>query len=163
MTSLSILDIEELSEGCDVEAKKASGRDGQGELPRSFFESYAAMANTYGGAIFLGIEEKTTGKFAAIGIGDPHRVLKSLWDGLNNRQQVSTNLLSDSMVEVIEVQSKSVIRIQVPRARRSQRPVYIGQNPFTGTYRRNYEGDYRCDEETVKRMMAEQVEEIRDA
>ena len=163
MTSLSVVDIEELSEGCDIEAKKAAGRDGQGELPKSFFESYAAMANTYGGVIFLGIEEKTTGKFTAIGIGDPHRVLKSLWDGLNNRQQVSVNLLSDSMVEVIEVQSKPVIRIQVPRARRSQRPVYIGQNPLTGTYRRNYEGDYRCDEETVKRMMAEQVEEIRDA
>lgn len=139
MTSLSILDIEELSEGCDVEAKKAAGRDGQGELPKSFFESYAAMANTYGGVIFLGIEEKPKGKFTATGIGDSPRVLKSLWDGLNNRQQVSVNLLNDQMVEVIEVQSQSVIRIQVPRARRSQRPVYIGQNPLKGTYRRNYE------------------------
>ena len=64
------------------------------------------------------------------------------------------------MVEVIEVQSKSVIRIQVPRARRLQRPVYTGQNPLTGTYRRNYEGYYRCDEETVKRMIAEQVDSV---
>ncbi|WNN91435.1 ATP-binding protein [Gloeocapsopsis dulcis] len=67
------------------------------------------------------------------------------------------------MVEVINIQSKQVIRVQVPRARRTQRPVYIKQNPLTGTYRRNYEGDYLCDEETVRRMLAEQVEDVRDA
>ena len=163
MTTLSILDIEELAEGCDIEAKKAAGRDGQGELPKSFFESYAAMANTYGGVIFLGIEEEPKGKFVATGIGDPPHVLKSLWDGLNNPQQISVNLLNDRMVDVIEVQSKQVIRIEVPRASRAQRPVYKGQNPLKGTYRRNYEGDYLCDEETVKRMMAEQVEDARDS
>ncbi|MEH2118933.1 RNA-binding domain-containing protein [Nostoc sp.] len=163
MASLSILDIEELAEGCDVEAKRASGRDGQGELPKSFFESYSAMANTYGGVIFLGIEEKPKGKFSLTGIAVPDRVLKTLWDGLNNRQQISINLLTDKMVEVIAVQDKQVIRIAVPRAKRSQRPVYVGQNPLTGSYRRNYEGDYLCDEETVKRMLAEQVEEVRDA
>jgi ATP-dependent DNA helicase RecG len=163
VTSLSILDIEDLAEGCDIEAKKAAGRDGQGELPKSFFESYAAMANTYGGVIFLGIDEKSKGKFVATGIGDPPHVLKSLWDGLNNPQQISVNLLNDRMVDVIEVQSKQVIRIQVPRASRAQRPVYKGQNPLKGTYRRNYEGDYLCDEETVRRMMAEQVENVRDS
>ena len=163
MTNLSIIDIEELAEGCDVEAKKASGRDGKGELPKSFFESYSAMANTYGGDIFLGIEEKPKGKFNIIGIAVPDRILKTLWDGLNNRQQISINLLTDKMVQVIEVQGKQVIRITVPRAKRPQRPVYVGQNPLTGTYRRNYEGDYLCDQETVKRMLAEQVEEVRDA
>ena len=34
---------------------------------------------------------------------------------------------------------------------------------MTGTFRRNYEGDYRCPRETVNRMMAEQVEDARDA
>jgi predicted HTH transcriptional regulator len=163
MASLSILDIEELSEGCDVEAKHSLGRDGQGELPKSFFESYSAMANTYGGVILLGIEEKPKGKFSVTGIPTTERVLKALWDGLNNRQRISINLLTDKMVEVIEIQGKQVIRVEVPRARRSQRPVYVGQNPLTGTYRRNYEGDYLCDQETVKRMLAEQVEEVRDA
>ncbi|RUT09725.1 hypothetical protein DSM106972_002200 [Dulcicalothrix desertica PCC 7102] len=126
MASLSILDIEELAEGCDIEAKQASGRDGQGELPKSFFESYSAMANTYGGVIFLGIEEKPKGKFSTTGIAVPDRVLKTLWDGLNNHQRISINLLTNKMVEVIEVQSKQIIRVEVPRARRSQRPVYVG-------------------------------------
>ena len=51
----------------------------------------------------------------------------------------------------------------MPPARREQKPVYVGKNPLTGTYRRNFSGDYVCDESTVKRMIAEQVEESRDA
>lgn len=163
MANLSPIDLEELAEGYDVEVKKASGRDGQGECPKSFFESYVAMANTQGGVIFLGINELSTGRFEVTGIANPSNVLKPLWDALNNRQRVSANLLTNAMVEVIEVQNKQVIRVQVPRAKRTQRPVYIGQNPLTGTYRRNYEGDYLCDEETVRRMLAEQVEDVRDA
>jgi ATP-dependent DNA helicase RecG len=161
--SLSPLNIEELAEGCQLEVKKASGRDGQGEVPRSFFESYSAMANTYGGVILLGVDEKLKGKFIATGIGNPSKVIKLLWDDLNNRQIVSINLLNDNMVNEIKVDNTTIIRIKIPRAQRGHRPVYIGQDPFKGTYRRNYEGDYLCDRETVKRMIAEQVEDVRDA
>jgi predicted HTH transcriptional regulator len=90
-------------------------------------------------------------------------VLKSLWDGLNNPQRVNVNLLRDADVETLDVEGKAVIRISVPRARRQDRPVYIAQNMFTGTFRRNNEGDYRCPEEVVRRMVAEQVDDSRDA
>lgn len=49
-----------------------------------------------------------------------------------------------------------VIKISVPRADRRQKPIYIGQNPMSGTYRRNYEGDYRCSLEEVKSMLVDQ-------
>ncbi|MFY7999283.1 MAG: ATP-binding protein [Candidatus Kapaibacteriota bacterium] len=52
--------------------------------------------------------------------------------------------------------------ITVPRATRHQRPVYIGTNPLSGTYRRNGEGDYKCDGEAVKRMIAESQTDARD-
>ena len=48
------------------------------------------------------------------------------------------------------------------RAGRQEKPVYIGENPLTGTYRRGHEGDYLCDAETVRRMLAERVEDARD-
>ncbi|MHB8764470.1 MAG: RNA-binding domain-containing protein [Deferrisomatales bacterium] len=163
MSRLTALEIQELAEDQDLEVKRATGRDGRGELPRSFFESYVAMANTGGGVVFLGIEEKPRGTLTVVGIQDVDPVLKALWDGLNDRDRVSANLLTNEMVEVIDVEGRSVIRIRVPRAPRQQRPVYVGANPLRGTYRRNYDGDYRCDEETVRRLLAEQVEDSRDS
>jgi ATP-dependent DNA helicase RecG len=156
-------EIEEWAEGLDVEIKRATGRDGKGECPKDFFESYVAMANTEGGYIFLGIAEIAKGSFEVVGIEDVPKVLKSLWDSLNNPQRVNVNLLTDSMMSVINVQGKQVIRVRIPRAKRTERPIYMGQNPLKGTYRRNYEGDYLCDDEMVRRMLAEQVEESRDA
>lgn len=162
MTTISLADLQELAEGVDFEAKKAAGADGQGECPKAFFESYSAMANTEGGTILLGAEEHN-GRFQVTGIADGGRVVKQLWDSLNNRERVSVNLLADSDVEVKEVDGKRVIWVHVPRASRQNRPVYVGQNPLRGTYVRNGEGDYLVrDEEAVRRMLAERVEDSRD-
>ena len=43
----------------------------------------------------------------------------------------------------------------VPRAPRELRPVYRTNEPYKGTYKRNYEGDYRCTEREVQRMFAD--------
>ena len=43
--------------------------------------------------------------------------------------------------------------ISVPRANRRQRPVYIGDSPFTGSYRRDGEGDYHCSADEVRAML----------
>jgi hypothetical protein len=48
----------------------------------------------------------------------------------------------DRNVEIIEVDGKEIVKIYVPRASREDKPIYIGRNPFIGTYRRNYERDY---------------------
>jgi predicted HTH transcriptional regulator len=163
VTSISTAILDQLVEGRDLEAKRSAGQDGQGELPRSFFETYSAFANTDGGVVLLGVEELEDGRLRVNGIADTQRVLKALWDGLNNPQRANVNLLRDADVETLEVEGKAVIRIAVARARRQDRPVYVGQNMFTGTYRRNNDGDYRCPEEVVRRMVAEQVEDSRDA
>lgn len=38
----------------------------------------------------------------------------------------------------------------------------MGQNPFTGTYKRGFEGDYKCTEAEVKAMFADQSSEDQD-
>ena len=159
---LSNLDLTALAEDYDLECKAAQGRDGRGELPEDFWRSYSAMANTAGGIILLGVQEKTPGQFCAIGIADLSRVRKALWDNLNNRQQVSVNLLHEGNIEAIEIDGKPVLKISVPRAPRQSKPVHLGSNPLSGTYLRRYEGDYRADEETIRRMLAERVEDSRD-
>jgi ATP-dependent DNA helicase RecG len=158
----TLVELPEFDEGVDVELKKAAGKDGLGELPRSFYETYSAMANTNGGVVYLGITE-SEGALTVTGIVDVPRVRKALWDGLNNPKQISRNLLRDEMVSVVSFGEQKVLKVQIPRASRHERPVYVGENPLGGTYRRNYEGDYRCNEEAVQRLFAEKVEDSRDA
>ena len=159
---LTLEDLSSLAESVDLECKAAQGRDGQGELPDDFWKSYCAMANCDGGVIWLGIQEKPRGQFRALGLADPEKVRKALWDNLNNRKQVSVNLLTEQQVQPTSIDGKTVLRIEVPRAARQVRPVHVGINPLGGTYLRRYEGDYLADDEAVRRMLAERVEDSRD-
>lgn len=162
MEQWSHFELELLAESSELECKAAQGRDGKGELPADFWSSYSAMANTDGGIILLGVKEKPKGQFHPVGIADVERIRKALWDNLHNRKQISANLLVESDIAPIEIDGKTILRIRVPRASRQARPVYVGSNPLTGTYLRRYEGDYQADEEAVRRIMAERVEDSRD-
>lgn len=95
-------------------------------------------------------------------------IIKDLWDNLNNSKKVSSNILSNNSVEIRVVEDKTIVLINVPKADRRQRPVYIGENPFnegksSGTFRRNYSGDYKCSSEEIKRMLADQGEMSQDS
>ena len=59
-------------------------------------------------------------------------------------------------VQVIEIEGKKILRIDIPAADRHDKPVYIGTNPMKGTYKRDYEGDFLCTEEAVRAMFADQ-------
>ena len=159
---LTLDDLATLAESVDLECKAAQGRDGRGEVPEDFWKSYCAMANSDGGVIWLGIQEKPRGQFHALGLLDVARIRKALWDNLHNRKQVSANLLVESQIQPVIVDGKTVLRIEVPRAARRVKPVHLGGNLLGGTYLRRYEGDYLADDETVRRMLAEQVEDSRD-
>jgi len=161
-SGMDALDLASLAEACDLECKAAQGRDGRGELPDDVWKSYSAMANADGGVILLGVQEKPRGTFKAVGLVDAERVRKALWDNLHNRKQISANLLSEADVQPITLEGKTVLRIRVPRAVRQQRPVHLGSNPFGGTYLRRHEGDYPADDEAVRRLLAERVEDSRD-
>lgn len=160
MTTLSeqtLLNALAIGEERDWEFKSAKGG-----LPSSLWETYSAMANTDGGVIVLGVDWHSD-HYVASGLRDAARAKKSFWDTVNNRGKVSVNLLSDQQVQVQKVADKQVLVIHVPRATRQQRPVYVGQNPLTGTYRRNFEGDYHCTEQEVGRMLADRAEEPADS
>jgi len=50
---------------------------------------------------------------------------------------------------------KNIIIFNVPRAPIADRPVYVGRDPLTGTYRRGHEGDYKCTPSEVRQMYAD--------
>lgn len=135
-------DIYNLVENDEIEYKEALGG-----LPKDLWETYSAFANTSGGTLFLGVKEKA-GKFFVTGVNNDENIIKDLWDNLNNPKKVSTSILNNNSVEILEIEGLKVIKINIPKADRKARPVYIGENPFneskhSGTFRRNYSGDYK--------------------
>ncbi|PZS71054.1 AAA family ATPase [Stenotrophomonas maltophilia] len=158
----SLADIQLLRESVDLECKLARGRDGQGALPDDFWPTYSAFANTGGGVVVLGLRERNDG-FEVEGIANVAKVRKELFDGLNNRQKVSINLLSDADVTELALPEGTLLVICIPRANRKQRPVFLRGNPMGHTYLRLNEGDRTVANEDVKRMLAEQVEDSRDS
>ena len=133
-----------------LEAKKAAGG-----IPDSLWESYSAFANTEGGVILLGVSEIDE-KLVVTGVDDAQRKVKLIWDILNNREKISANVLMEKHVYVQQIDSKEVIVIEVPRADRHDKPVYINNDLLGGAYRRNAEGDYRCSPQSVKAMLRDQ-------
>ena len=129
-------------------------KSARGGLPNSLWESYSAFANSEGGVIVLGVKENSKdGSLYIEGLDDVHKLLKDFWNMVNNRQKVSCNILTDSMAVPDKLEGKDVIVIRVPRAERTSRPVYVGSDPRTGTYRRNFEGDYHCSIDEVSLMI----------
>ena len=55
-----------------------------------------------------------------------------------------------------------VIVIYVPMARREQKPIFINDDLFGGTFRRAYTGDYHCTKLQVKAMLRDQTENTMD-
>ncbi len=159
----TIADLELLRETIDLECKLAAGRDGLGAVPESFWATYSAMANTQGGVVLLGLREQD-GRFELAGIVQPARVRQDLFNILNNRNKVSVNLLRDHSVTDIVIDGRTIMAVDIPRASRRDRPIYLNGNPLGGNvFRRLNEGDCAISDEDVKRMLAEQVEESRDA
>ena len=139
------------------EVKKA-----QGGIPLSLWETYSAFANCYGGVIILGVKENKDGSWQMTGLENASKLRKDFWDTVNNKNKVSVNLLTDNDVEIFEENSGVIMVIHVPKAKREQKPVYINGDMFSGTFRRNWEGDYHCGRGEVLAMLRDQPEETTD-
>lgn len=145
---INISAVSQYKEGNHLEAKKATD-----SVPKSVWETYSSFANTDGGIIVLGMEEKAGGTLNVTGVSNADKLVKDIWNIVNNRQKISINVLMNKDVRVEQVDGKDVIIIHVARADRSIKPVYIGDNPLSGSYRRNGDGDYQCTKEEVTAML----------
>lgn len=161
------MDMQELKqliyqgEKVDIECKKA-----ENSVPKSAYESYSAFANTNGGYIIFGVKEDKTKtnpeeRFIIQGIDNPEKQKEDFWNTING-SKVNVNILKDENVYVVEEDGISLIVIHVPRADFNMRPVYIGENPYKGTFKRNHEGDYRATEHEVRGMIRDQNPEGND-
>lgn len=149
--NLFVDDLIKNRESDDVEFKSAAGG-----FPGSIWETYSSFANTDGGVIVLGVKEKN-GSFYVDGLTDEQieKYKKDFWSGINNRGIVNVSLLKSEDVEILDYNGCKLLVINVPRAERDMRPVYQGLDPYEGTFKRNFEGDYKCSRREVQRMFSD--------
>jgi ATP-dependent DNA helicase RecG len=140
----------------NTESDEIEYKSAKGGFPNDFWKTYSAFANGSGGIIVLGVKENK-GKFHFDGLEDDQieKYKKEFWSGVNNLNTISVNLLGNDDVKAYQLESKKVLAFNIPPAERKQKPVHLTPNPFKNTFKRNYEGDYVCRDEEVRRMLAD--------
>lgn len=143
------------------EDNRREDKKAEGGLPNSLWDTYSAFANCYGGVSILGVKEDKSGNWHTAGLKNAAKLKKDFWDTISNHKKVSINLLKDDDVETFSVAGTDdcIMVIWVPSAKREQKPVYISDDLFGGTFRRNWEGDYHCTRLRIKTMLRDQAEE----
>lgn len=101
-------------------------------------------------------------RFVLQGIENPEKQREDFWNTING-SKVNVNILKDENVYVVEENGISLIVIYVLRAEFNMRPVYVGENPYKGTYKRNHEGDYHATEHEIRGMIRDQNPEGNDS
>ncbi len=133
------------TEGKNIEFKKAST-----EIPKSFWETYSAFANCDGGMVIFGIDEEHN---EITGVQDAYKMRNDLFTALNNPNKVSTNILSDENIKIIEFGAKkNILIIDIPEAPYNVKPIYINQNPRLA-FERLGDGDMKLTPERYKQLV----------
>ena len=97
-------------------------------------------------------EKDLSKRFRIEGVEDADKNLKDFWNTINSNK-VSDNILTDSDVEVVDVDGLQVVCIHVPMADWRVKPVYLNENIYKNTFKRNHEGDFHCTEQQVRAMI----------
>ena len=123
--------------------------------------TYSAFANTNGGIILLGVTEDAQHQLHVEGVNDADALVIDFWNIINNQSKISINVLNDKDVIIQEFDGKKIIIINVPRAQRYDKPIYLDGNLFS-SYKRNGEGDYRCTKEVIQAMLRDASPKTQD-
>ena len=150
-----IMKIEELLEHIDlvrenyeIEAKKATGG-----LPHSLWETYSAFANTDGGIILLGVAEYKDHSLHLVNLENVEDMIEEFWQIINDPKKVSKNILDAEHVQIHHIHDCTIISITVPKAYLQDMPVYIGSDPYSGSYYRFGEADIKLPKKQVNAML----------
>ena len=78
------------------------------------------------------------------GLPDAEALEEDFWAALGDPGLIHNLHLTRSNVYIQREEGKDILVIEVPPAPGERRPVYLGDDPFQGTYIRRRDGDYRC-------------------
>lgn len=140
------------SEPAGVEVKS-----GAGGFPTSVRETMVAFANTDGGTIVIGVDERAG--FALVDLPDIGRYRDRLVD--LSRSAVTPPLQIDT--EFVELEGRRVLMATVATAAADQRPVYVTSKGVSGgAYLRTGDGDRRMSEAEIALMYTARTQPMYD-
>lgn len=70
-------------------------------------------------------EKDNSKRFAITGVKDATKIKKDLWNTIHSREKVNLNLLRDDDVDIVTIEGKDVIYVNVPQAEYTVCPIYI--------------------------------------
>ena len=148
--------MERYRENGHLEAKLATGG-----LPRSIWETYSAFANTSGGLILLGVEEREDHSLRIQGLLNAQEMLEEFLTLVQDPKVASADLVGPDGGQVVDTGLGEILVLRIPPAPLELRPVYVGGDPYRGSYRREGEADLHCTYEEVAAMLAGQSPEYK--
>ena len=95
---IDLFKIEKYRENNRIEAKKSLGG-----FPHSVWETYSAFANTLGGVILLGVEERKDKSLHPVDLPKPEWLVAEFWTGVNDKTKVSANILQKTHIQTVEM------------------------------------------------------------
>lgn len=134
-----------IKEGSNIELKKAKN-----QVPKSFWETYSAFANTDGGIVIFGIDEKNK---EVSGVTDAYKLRDDLFNNLNNPNKVSENIITNKDIKILDLEDElQILIITIPEAPYNSKPIYLNGNPLEA-YERLGEGDRKLSNEKYKALV----------
>ena len=134
-------------EGIEIEFKKAKDT-----LPNSIWETVSAFANTRGGVIILGVEERDH-SFSLTGVSNAAKMESDFWSTLRNPRKISSFSIGTKAFEILSASdNREIIRITIPQASPTELPVYLNGD-IRQVYIRRGEGDFLVTEDELKALI----------
>mgnify|MGYP004713012999 FL=1 len=135
------------------ENKYIEYKEAKRSVPKDFWETYSAFANTSGGTVFLGVSEREKGVFEPTGVIDTQKVIVDMMTTIRSGK-ASVNLLTEDNVEVMDVEGRKIIKVYIPMAERTDKPVYLNDNQ-TRAFLRVDESDMPMDTTEFRYFVSE--------
>ena len=126
----------------DIEVKRAAGG-----LPQSVAETMSAFANSRGGTIILGLDERSG--FSSVGVSDP----VALRDAAAGVARAKLTPALARMVDTVSFEGATLVLVEIEPLPPAQRPCYVtSRGLYNGAYVRVGDGDQRLTPYEIDRL-----------
>lgn len=98
-----------------------------------------------------------------MGVKNAPAMVQDIANNLRNKEKISREACGPKDISIEVVDGAQLIVMRVRAASSRDKPIYLNNNPYEGTYVRRNEGDYHCSKQEVDRMIRDAATESADS